>query len=100
MTAAIVEPDLSRRVVGAAIAVHRELGPGLLESTYEECLCYELSQAGIVFERQVPLPVTYKSVALDCGFRLDIVVEDLIIVELKSVERVTRLQSAFYSIWQ
>ena len=94
MTAAIVEPDLSRRVVGAAIAVHRELGPGLLESTYEECLCYELSQAGIVFERQVPLPVTYKSVALDCGYRLDIVVEDLIIVELKSVERVTRLHEA------
>ena len=94
MTAAIVEPDLSRRVVGAAIAVHRELGPGLLESTYEECLCCELSQAGIVFERQVPLPVTYKSVALDCGYRLDIVVEDLIIVELKSVERVTRLHEA------
>lgn len=77
--------QLSHDVIGAAIEVHRLLGPGLLESAYEESLCHELSLRGLAFERQKPLPVTYKGVRLDCGYRLDIVVENLVIVEMKSV---------------
>ena len=76
--------QLSHEVIGAAIEVHRFLGPGLLESAYEESLCHELSLRGLAFERQKPLPVTYKNVRLDCGYRLDIVVEKLILVEMKS----------------
>jgi GxxExxY protein len=70
------------------------LGPGLLESAYEECLCYELSQRRVTFQRQVPLPVAYKGVRLDCGYRLDIVVEEKIVLELKSVEELTDLHKA------
>ena len=65
---------LTEKVIGLAIGVHRQLGPGLLESAYEECLCYELAQANFVFRRQVALPVVYKSVRLDCGYRLDVVI--------------------------
>jgi GxxExxY protein len=78
--------DFSRTVIGLAIEVHRELGPGLLESAYEECLAYELQQASIRFVRQDPVPITYKGLLLDCGYRLDLLVEDRLIVELKSVE--------------
>ena len=74
--------------------VHREIGPGLLESAYEECLCYELNERGIKFKRQVDLPVRYKSVNLDCGYRLDIVVEELVIIELKSVDALQPIHSA------
>jgi GxxExxY protein len=81
-----VETQISEKVIGAAIEVHRNLGPGLLESVYEECLCYELSQQGLKFQRQVEVPVLYKGVKLDCGYRLDLLVEDLIIVEIKSTE--------------
>lgn len=77
--------ELSRKVIGACIEIHRELGPGLLESAYEECLAYELTLAGLHFERQKPLPVRYKEVELDCGYRLDFVVEGALIVELKAV---------------
>jgi GxxExxY protein len=77
-----------------AIEVHRSLGPGLLESAYEECLCYELTQHGIPFERQVPLAIHYKNVRLDCGYRLDIVVERSLILEIKSVEQLLRLHEA------
>ena len=77
--------ELSGAVIGACIEIHRELGPGLLESAYEECLAYELSKAGIRFERQRPLPVRYKEVQLDCGYRLDFVIENELIVELKAV---------------
>jgi|SRR5579872_303087 len=80
--------DLSERVIGMAIDVHRHLGPGLLESAFEECLCFELQQAGFLYRRQVPLPVVYKEVRLDCGYRIDVVVEDELIVEIKAVERV------------
>jgi len=66
---------LSERVIGAAIEVHRQLGPGLLESAYEECLCFELKQNDIAYLRQVPLPVSYKQVRLECGYRMDVVVE-------------------------
>ena len=74
---------LSQMVIGRAIEVHRGLGPGLLESAYEACLCYELKINDISFRRQVPLPIVYKSVKLDCGYRMDIVVDDKLIVELK-----------------
>ena len=77
--------DLSGKVIGLCIEIHRELGPGLLESAYEECLAYELSKAGLRFERQRALPVRSKEVQLDCGDRLDLVVEDALILELKAV---------------
>ncbi len=86
--------ELTERVIGACIEIHRALGPGLLESAYEECLCYELSQGGIGFERQKPLPVHYKDVKLDCGYRLDLVVEEKIIIELKAVESLLPIHEA------
>ncbi len=85
---------LTDRVIGLAIEVHRGLGPGLLESAYEECLCYELSQNEIQFRRQVPLPVRYKSVNLDCGYRMDIVVQEELVLELKTVERLLPVHEA------
>jgi len=88
-------PDtLTSRVIGLAIEVHRALRPGLLESAYEECLCFELTSHGIRFNRQVPLPVIYKSVHLDCAYRMDIVIEDLLIAELKTVERILPVHEA------
>jgi GxxExxY protein len=78
--------ELTRQIIGAAIEVHRLLGPGLLESAYEECLCHELAMRGIRFEKQKPVPLVYKGVKLDCGFRLDLLVEGHVIVELKSAE--------------
>lgn len=86
--------QLTEKVIGCAISVHRVLGPGLLESAYEECLCYELSQAKLAFERQVSLPVIYKGIKLDCGYRMDIVVENLVIVEIKAVERILPVHEA------
>ena len=85
---------LSSKVIGAAIEVHKTLGPGLLESAYEECLCHELSLQGLSFERQKPLAVTYKEKLLDCGYRLDIVVEKKIILELKSCEKIEPIHKA------
>lgn len=79
--------QISRRVIGAAIEVHRHLGPGLLESAYESCLVFELRQMGFAVQQQKALPVVYKDVKLDCGYRLDLVVEDEIIVEIKAVEK-------------
>jgi GxxExxY protein len=89
-----LEADLTKEIIGAAIEVHRELGPGLLESAYEICLCYELRSRGLQVECQVPLPVTFKGVRLDCGYRIDAVVKDTVVVELKSVEKVTDLHRA------
>jgi GxxExxY protein len=94
MTGLSQNDPLTERIIGFAIEVHRRLGPGLLESAYEECLCYELSQDGLRFQRQVPLPVVYKSVRLDCGYRLDIVVEDNVVIELKAVERLMPIHEA------
>jgi GxxExxY protein len=86
--------DLSGKVIGACIEIHRELGPGLLESAYEECLAYELSKAGLRFERQRALPVRYKEMQLDCGYRLDFVVEGALIVELKAVTELHPIHEA------
>ena len=84
----MVENDpLTEKIIGAAIEVHRVLGPGLLESAYEECLCHELRLRGMAFTRQQPLPVVYKGVHLDCGYRLDVLVEGSVIVELKTVDQ-------------
>ncbi len=85
---------LSGQVIGAAIEVHRELGPGLLESAYEECLCQELEWRHLPFERQLSLPVRYKGIELDCAYRLDVVVDGVLIVELKSVATLLPLHSA------
>ncbi len=86
--------ELTGTIIGCAIEVHRTLGPGLLESAYEECLCYELNEAELRFRRQVPLPVVYKDVKLDCGYRIDIVVCELVILELKTVERIMPIHEA------
>lgn len=86
--------ELTERVIGACIEIHRALGPGLLDSAYEECLCYELSRAGIKFERQKPLPVHYKEVNLECGHRLDLVVDQKLIVELKAVDELAPIHEA------
>jgi len=85
---------LTSRVIGLAISVHRELGPGLLESAYEECLCFELKQSSIVFARQVQLPVWYKGIRLDCGYRLDVVVQGRLIVEIKAVDQLMPIHDA------
>lgn len=85
---------LTEKVIGLCIDVHKALGPGLLESAYAACLAYELAQAGIAFKREVPLPVHYKDVRLDCGYLLDFVVEDVLILELKSVEKVDKIHQA------
>lgn len=86
--------QISRRIIGAAIEVHRHLGPGLLESAYESCLLFELKRQGFRVEEQRPLPVVYKDVKLDCGYRLDLVVEDEIIVEIKAVEKLLPIHEA------
>lgn len=88
------EDELSNGIIGAAIEVHKILGAGVLESAYEECLCYELKQRGMPFERQKPLPLVYKDIHLDCGYRVDILVEKLVIIELKAVERIEAIHEA------
>lgn len=86
--------SLTGAIIGAAIEVHRQLGPGLLESAYEECLCRELSLRDIEFRRQIPLPVVYKGLKLDCGYRMDIVVSNQVIVEVKSVDAIHPIHEA------
>ncbi len=85
---------LTEKIIAAAIEVHRALGPGLLESAYEECLCHELTLGGLRFVRQVPLPVRYKAVRLDCGYRMDVVVEQQVVLEIKAVEAILSVHSA------
>ena len=85
---------LSSEIIGAAIEVHKNLGPGLLESAYEQCLCHELNLRGLLFESQKPLPVEYKGERLDCGYRLDIVVDNAIILELKACEAIIPIHKA------
>lgn len=88
------ENEITRKIIGAAIEVHKHLGPGLLESAYEECLCCELDLRGIKFQRQVPLPLNYKCIKLDCGYRMDLLVEDKVVVELKTVEAIAPIHEA------
>lgn len=85
---------LTQQTIGAAIEVHRHLGPGLLESAYETCLAYELEQSGLHVERQKPLPIIYKEITVDQGYRLDLLVEGQVVVELKAVERFTDVHEA------
>ncbi len=91
----MVENDpLTEKVIGLAIKVHKILGPGLLESAYEECLCYEFKESRIVFVRQKPIPITYGAINLECGFRADIVVENSLLIEMKAVERTLPVHQA------
>ncbi len=89
-----LEDDLTGKIIGAAIEVHRHLGAGLLESTYETCLIFELQQQGLQVERQKELPLVYKNVRLNCGYRLDLVVEDRVIIEIKSVENLLSIHES------
>ncbi len=88
------QQELTEQVIAAAIEVHRYLGPGLLESAYEECLCRELSLRKVPFERQKPLPLEYKGVKLDCGYRIDLLVDKLVIIELKCVDKINPVHEA------
>lgn len=85
---------LTHQIIGAAIEVHRNLGPGILESAYEECLCFELAQRGLSLRRQVALPVVYKGQRLELGFRPDLIVEDKVLVELKCIEKLISIHEA------
>lgn len=78
--------QITEKIIGCAIEVHKALGPGLLESAYEECLVFELNKAGLLTTRQVAVPLVYKEVKLDCGYRIDILVENLVVIELKTVD--------------
>ncbi|MBN1291968.1 MAG: GxxExxY protein [Candidatus Latescibacteria bacterium] len=86
--------ELSNKVIGAAIEVHKILGPGLLESTYQRCLVHELKLLNIHVEEEFPLPVEYKDISLDCGYRIDLLIDNQIIVELKSVEQLKSIHEA------
>ena len=86
--------DLSNRVIGCAIEVHRQLGPGLLKSAYEQCLAHELSCNYIALQLQLARPIRYKEVLLDCGYRVDVLVENQLIIELKSVEKLLGIREA------
>ena len=98
MSAAVVQADqlnaITEQIIGAAMEVHRALGPGLLESAYEACLVFELRQRGLHVDQQRPLPIIYKDVKLDCGYRLDLVVANCVIVEIKAVEKLNSVHDA------
>jgi GxxExxY protein len=88
------ENEISQKIIGAAIEVHKQLGPGLLESTYETCLAFELKQLGLDVKQQQALPVVYKEVKLDAGYRIDLLIENKVIVEIKSVEALADIHTA------
>ncbi|MGM5470676.1 GxxExxY protein [Flavobacteriaceae bacterium LMO-SS05] len=90
----LTENELSNIILGCAIEVHKQLGPGLLESAYQECLCYELLQAGLKVQKEKPLPIIYKEIKLDHGYRIDLLVENKVVVEIKSVEYFTDVHTA------
>lgn len=90
----LTENVLTEKIIGCAIEVHRHLGPGLLESTYEDCLCYELNQSGISFQRQLVIPVIYKTIRIESAYKIDLLIEDTVIIELKSVEKVLPVHHA------
>ncbi|MGD0340801.1 MAG: GxxExxY protein [Bacteroidales bacterium] len=86
--------EITQKIIGCAIEVHRNLGPGLLESAYEQCLAFELIKAGLSIKRQVPIPVVYKDIKLDCGYRIDILVEETVVIELKVVDEFNPIHEA------
>ncbi len=86
--------ELTEQILGAVIEVHKVLGPGLMESAYEECLCHELNLRGLRFARQMTVPVSYKGVRLDCGYKLDLLVDDTVVLELKCVDRISSIHEA------
>ena len=90
----MTENEISSKIIGAAIEVHKQLGPGLLESTYETCLAYELKQMGLDVKQQQALPVVYKEVKLDAGYRIDLLIENKVIVEIKSVDALADIHTA------
>ena len=90
----MTENEISQKIIGAAIEVHKQLGPGLLESTYETCLAYELKQMGLDVKQQQALPVVYKEVKLDAGYRIDLLIENKVIIEIKSVEALADIHTA------
>jgi|SRR5271166_5031721 len=90
----LLEEQITEQSIGAAIEVHRELGPGLLESVYEECFCHELHMRSLNFRRQIEFPVVYKGLKLDCGYRLDVIVGDVVVVELKAIEQILPIHQA------
>ena len=90
----MTENQLTQIIIGCAIDVHRQLGPGLLESAYQECLCYELEQYGLDIKKEVPMPIIYKEVKLNHGYRIDLIVENQIIIELKAVESLNEVHLA------
>lgn len=90
----MIYQDLTEQIIGGAIEVHKAIGPGLLESVYQECMCREMNLRGLRFQREVKVPVIYKGVALDCGYRLDMIIEDAVILELKSADRIIPVHEA------
>ncbi len=86
--------ELTQKIIGCAIEVHKSLGPGLLESAYEECLCYELDKSKLFYERQKAVPVVYKEIKLECGYRLDLLIENKVVVELKSIDLIAPVHTA------
>jgi GxxExxY protein len=90
----LIDEELSEQIIGAAIEVHRATGPGLLESAYQNFLAHEFTLRGITYAKEVPLPVVYKGVRLDCGYRMDFVIEDRIVLEVKSVEKLIAIHEA------
>ena len=90
----MTENEISKSIIGLAINVHQALGPGLLESAYKECLCYKLIKAGHLVEKEKPMPLFYEEVKLDCGYRIDLLVEKLVVIEIKSVEALNEIHLA------
>ena len=90
----MIENDISKIIIGCAIEVHKQLGPGLLESAYQECLFYELKQAGLKVLKEKPMPIVYKEVKLDHGYRIDLLVEDKVVIEIKTVEELNDIHTA------
>ncbi|QQS36694.1 MAG: GxxExxY protein [Ignavibacteriales bacterium] len=86
--------ELTQKIIGCALEVHKSLGPGLLESAYEECLCYELDKSKLFYERQKAVPVVYKEIKLECGYRLDLLIENKVVVELKSIDLIAPVHTA------
>ena len=90
----MIENELSKKIIGCAIEVHKQLGPGLLESAYQECLLYELKQVGLKVQKEKPMPIVYKDVKLDHGYRIDLLVDEKVVVEIKTVEALNDVHTA------